>query len=195
MEPPRSESNGLEACLAALRSGESDAADRISRELRPLVEGYVRRHLSARARRWVEVDDVVQGILLETVRQLPELPADAGAGELVRRVQRTASCRVRDAARNHGALLGESASPRGEAERPERRGSVGEVTAEDRRRLLEALVARLQPKYADVVRLCGLEQRSFVEAGRALGLEPDTVRKRYETALKALARRLDGKDV
>jgi RNA polymerase sigma factor (sigma-70 family) len=184
----------FEGCLAALRSGDPDAANRISRALRPLVESYVQRHLSPRARRWVDVEDVVQGVLIETVRQLPALPADADAEELVRRVQRTAECRVRDAARNHGALRGASASPTRAAELPERQRSVGAVTAEDRRRFLEKLVARLPPKYADVVRLCGLEQLSFVEAARALGLESDTVRKRYEVACQALARRLGGRD-
>lgn len=136
----------------------------------------------------------MQGVLLETLRQLPALPPDAGADELLRRAQRTASCRVRDAARNHRALHGESVSPHGAAERAERERSVGAVTAEDRRRFLEELVARLPPKYADALRLCGLEELSFVEAARTLGLEPDTVRKRYDVARNALARRLKGRE-
>jgi RNA polymerase sigma factor (sigma-70 family) len=102
-------------------------------------------------------------------------------------MQRTAGCRVRDALRNHRRFVGESASP---GVIPERSRSAGPVTAEDRRRWLEELVARLPEKYAEVVRLCGFEELSCVEAASRLGLEPDTVRKRYEVARQALARRL-----
>jgi RNA polymerase sigma factor (sigma-70 family) len=154
------------------------------------LEAYVGRRLPPRGRRWAEVDDVVQGVLLETVGELHELPADAGPDELLRRVQRIAGCRARDAARNHRRLVGESAGPAANGARVDRPRSMGPITAEDRRRWLEELVARLPEKYAAVVRLCGFEELSYVEAARRLGLEPDTVRKRYEAARAALARRL-----
>ncbi len=179
--------------LPGARSGDPAAVDRLCGRLRSFVEGCVRRKLSVRTRRWVDIEDVVQGVLLETVRGLPGLPEGAAADELLRRVQRTAACRARDAARNHRALAGESAvpAPGGPASPPR---SVGAITAADRRRWLEELVARLPEMYAVVVRLCAFEELSCVEAAARLGLEPDAVRKRYEVARHALARRLEGRD-
>ena len=184
-----SEAVELEGCLESLRSGAPGAVERLCAALRPVVEATVRRRLTPRGRRWAEVDDVVQGILLETVRQLDGLPASADAGELLRRVRRTANLRVKDALRNHQDLVGESAVDL--AQTPaERSRSTGPITAEDRRRWLEELVARLPEKYAAVVRLCAFEQLTCVEVAARLKLEPDTVRKRYEVARQALARRL-----
>lgn len=149
--------------------------------------------MSARARRWMDPEDLVQGVLIEIVRELPELPDDAGPEELLRRAYRTASLRVRDAVRNHHRLTGES-NLRVNLSAANRSRSMGSITARDRRRWLEQLVARLPERYAQVVRLCGLEELSCMEAARQLGLQPDVVRKRYETARRALARRLEGRD-
>jgi len=140
--------------------------------------------LTERGRRWAEVDDLVQGILFEIVRELGARPP-ADAGELLRRVRRTTACRVKDAWRNQRNLMGESAVDL--ARTPEGSPSTGPITAEDRRRWLEELVGRLPEKYAAVVRLCGFEQLTCVEAAARLKLEPDTVRKRYEVARQALA--------
>ena len=178
----------LEACLAPLRSGAPGAVERLCKVLRPMVEGIVRRRLNGRRQRWVEVDDLVQGILVEAIRELGELPPSADAGELLRRVRRTTGFRMKDAWRSQQNLIGESADL---ARTPaERSPSTGPITAKDRRRWLEELVARLPEKYAVVVRLCGFEQLSCSEAAARLKLEPDTVRKRYEVARQALARRL-----
>jgi len=174
--------------LAHWRSGEPGAIEELCTALRPVVEAIVRRRVTPRGRRWAEVDDLVQGILFEVVRELGEFPPAADAGELLRRVRRTTACRVKDAWRNQRNLMGESAVDL--ARTPEGSPSTGPITAEDRRRWLEELVGRLPEKYAAVVRLCGFEQLTCVEAAARLKLEPDTVRKRYEVARQALARRL-----
>jgi len=145
------------------------------------------------ARRWTDAEDIVQGVLVETVAQLPRLPEDCDAEELLRRVQRTASLRLTDAARRHGRLVGESVGP-GAGSVDDVRPSEGSVTNADRRQWLEQLVARLPEKYAVVVRLCAFEELSCVEAAQQLGLEPDTVRKRYEHARSELERRLRNRD-
>ena len=51
-------------------------------------------------------------------------------------------------------------------------------------------MAHLPDKYAEVVRLCALDEMTFVEAGQVLGLGADTVRKRYERAREVLERKL-----
>ena len=58
---------GLEACLRAVRSGESGAIDRLCLVLRPWIDDYVRRLLSARVRRWADVEGVVQEVLVGSV--------------------------------------------------------------------------------------------------------------------------------
>jgi RNA polymerase sigma-70 factor (ECF subfamily) len=185
----------LDRVLSPARAGRPEALEELDRLLRPFAEACVRRHLSARAERWIEVADVAQGVLLETLRALARLPQENGSEELLRWVRRSAKSRALDARRNHAGLFGESVTPLS----PEARGSptrsTGTVTAADRRLWLAEFVARLPARYAEVVRLCGLEGHSYVEAARQLGLEPDTVRKRYEVAGRELARRLQGHDL
>jgi len=194
--PPagRSRIEELERGLLEFRSGAPGAADRLARALRAELDESIAKRLSARGRRWSEVDDLVQQVLIEALREVPSLPPDAGAPEVLRNLRRIAACRVRDALRNHQRLVGESAVDlaAGPARAPTE--STGPITAADRRRFLEELVERLPEKYADAVRLCGLEGFSCVEAGAHLGLEADTVRKRYETARQALARRLGNRE-
>lgn len=157
--------------------------------MRPLAERIVRRRLSARGLRWAQVDDLVQTVLFEVIQGLEGLPATAGPDDLVRRLSRTADLRVKDALRNHRHLVGESEVDL--AQEPCDDGdSSGPITAADRRRWLEELVARLPETHAEVVRLCAFENLTCAEAGARLGLEPDTVRKRYNAAREALARRL-----
>lgn len=183
------EEGWLAECIALARGGDQPAIDRLFAFYRPRIHAYVDRHLSPAARRWVEPEDVVQGILIETLPQLSGLPRNAGPDELLRRLHRTARLRVSDAARNHRRRLGESVVV-GAFSRPLEPPAMGTVTGRDYQGWVEELVARLPEKYGEVVRLCGFEGLTCVEAAHRLGLEPDTVRKRYEAARKALDRRL-----
>jgi len=179
----------IESIIQSARAGDAVAVDALCAQLRPGLEGYIGKRLDPRARRWTSPEDIAQGVLMEMVSQLPTLKAEASLGDVVRRVRRTALFRVRDSLRNHRLERGESAGPSGALDPTDRAPSVGPVTAADDRRWLEELVNHLPPAYGEVVRLCAFEELTYVEAARRLGLEADTVRKRYDTARKALDRR------
>lgn len=155
--------------------------------LRPTVHEAVRHHLRPVARRWLDPEDVGQVVLTELAGQVAGWPADLSEDEVRRRVWRTADLRVRDAWRRHREMVGESAAPAADARAAEAR--TGAVTSDDERRWLQALVAQLPPRYAEVVRLCALEGLAPEVVARRLGLARDTVYKRYEKAREALRRR------
>jgi len=192
MDPSELDDAALRACVARARAGEIEARNRLFAHYRPLLQSYVRHRLGPGTKRWVDAEDIVQAVLMETLPQLESLPAEADPDELLRRLYRTAQLRVKDAARKHDRQLGESVVPdlAGVPGGMEHDPSMGAVTAADYRRWIHELVSRLPRKYAEVVRLCGFEELSCVEAARRLQLEPDTVRKRYEVARQALDRRL-----
>ena len=132
----------------------------------------------------------MQAVLLEMMGQLSTLPEASGLEEVRKRLYRTAGFRIKDALRNHGRRAGESVLPEAAREAVVPQPAMGLVTGRDYTEYLEALVDRLPPKYAEVVRLCAMEGMSFVEAARSLGLKDDTVRKRYEAARRALRERI-----
>jgi len=155
--------------------------------LRPVAREAVLHHLRPVARRWIEPEDLLQVVLTELAAQVGTWPAGLAPDELRRRVWRTADLRVRDAWRRHRGMVGESAVPAGRPSPVD--AHTGEVTAQDERRWLRALVAQLPPRYAEVVRLCALEGLAPETVAERLGLSRDTVYKRYEKAREALRRR------
>jgi len=194
--PPRPQD--VTAWISQARAGTPEAVELLCRHFEPRLEDYVERHMGASARRWVEPADIVQGVLFEVVPRLRELPFELDAEDLARRLFRTASSRIRDAVRRHARKSGESYAPeqalhaRGRAAHPED-GSSGSVTQADTRRWLEELVARLPERYALPVRLVGLQGQSYDEAAEVLGIERETVRKRYERARDSLRARIQGR--
>ena len=186
------ESLQSESLIRRARAGEAEAVGVLCERIRPGLTAFIQRRMSTQAGRWTTADDITQGVLIEMVRQLPSLPEAATEEDVWKRVHRTAGFRVTDALRRHRVHFGESVCPSMLGEPGGNTPSTGPVTRADDRRWLEALIARLPPKYADVVRLCALEGLSSDEAARELGLRNVTVRKRYETARKALNRKSSG---
>ena len=184
------------AWIAAARAGAPEAVERLCRHYEPPLDVYVQRHMGPATRRWVEPADIVQGVLFEVLQRLPELARDLDQEDLSRRLFRTARSRIRDAVRRHARRSGESYAPE-----LERRGgpgtsleeSWGRVTLADTRRWLEGLVARLPERYAHPVRMVGLQGLSYDEAAEVLGVERETVRKRYERARDSLRARIRGR--
>ena len=95
--------------------------------------------------------------------------------------------------RRSGDVRRTPATPGALRERSAGSDSRGSVTREDTVRWVHDLVEHLPEKYAQVVRLCALEELTFVEAGQRLGLAADTVRKRYERAREVLERKLSAR--
>ena len=179
----------VERAIARARAGDREAIDALCARLRPGLEDFIGKRLDSRARRWTSPEDIAQGVLVEMVRQLTTLEPDASMDDLVRRVRRTAGFRIRDSLRSHRLDRGESTGPMEAADPAANAPSAGPVTSADYRRWLEELVGHLPPAYGEVVRLCAFEELTFVEAAARLGLKPDTVRKRYDAARKALDQR------
>ena len=179
--------------IGRARAGNPEAVDHLCRLVQPSLEAYVERRMGAALRRWEEPDDIVQAVLAEVLRQPARLPDGLEADELTGRLFQTAKQRIRDAARRHRRSMGESLLEGSDAFHEPDRGSSGAVTRADTRRWLEELVARLPAAYADPVRLIALDGLTFAEAGRALDLDPETVRKRYERARDRLRARMEGR--
>ena len=156
----------------------------------PTLRRYIARRLGGRLTRWVEVEDVLQRVMLEALEGLPRPLHGLDEDLILGRLKQTAKRRLIDMARKLERVQGESAQPTPFAELRREMESEGPVTAADQRRLLRALVEHLPPPYQNVVRACGLEGRSFVECAADLGLEPDTVRKRYYKARQMLIRKI-----
>lgn len=174
--------------LERLRAGRAGATGLLCAELRPEVQAFVTRRLSEQVRRWEEPADLTHRILLELQHNLDDFPTSGSPEDLRRWAFRIATLRIKDARRKHRRLRGESAAPSTAPESPT--PSSGPVTAADRLRFLEELVARLPERYSEVVRLCALEGLDCSQAAARLGLKPDTVQKRYRAARRALRERL-----
>ena len=175
------------------RDGDTIAIDAICRRYGPRVAAYVRRNMGEVARRWSDPDDIADAVLYEAVRGLASCAESLDEDVFVARLYQTARSRIRDAVRKHRRDVGESVYTTSgplEDETP----SVGTVTRSDTHRWLTELVTRLPQKYAETVRLIGLEGLTYAEAGARLQLEPETVRKRYARARDALRSRLEDRD-
>jgi len=184
---PRADGPSLETVLREAHAGGPERREALCRVLRPPLLAHLRAQMGSGPRRWIDPEDLAQGVLVEFLRDLERMDETPSADEVLRRLQQKARWRVRDVVRNHRRDRGESALPAGGVAPPSPSPSTGPVTLGDERRWLRELVARLPEHYASVVRLCGLEGRSYADAGETLGLAPDTVRKRYERARQRLA--------
>jgi DNA-directed RNA polymerase specialized sigma24 family protein len=177
------------AWIRDAQRGRDEAIAALYRHFAPEVERYTERRMGPRARRWRDPSEVAHEVLWEVLKQLPpdqELASD----DVVRRLLRTARSRILDGLRRHERELDESTPSAHAGAAGQGSGSVGSVTRADSGVWLRALIDRLPPDYGEVLRLCALEERSFVEAGNALGVAPDTLRKRYDRAWHVLRRKV-----
>jgi len=180
----------LDACVFRVRQGDARAPEEIDHLLRPLVERDVRRRLNGSGGRWVSPADLAQVVLAENIlpEHLARLPVRGAGRELLGWVGQSIKCRVADALRNNGKLIGESEAPATPVASPV--PSQGAVTKGDEHQKLRELVARLPAKYAEAVQLVTFDGLAYAEAGERLGISADAVRKRLEVALERLRRRL-----
>jgi DNA-directed RNA polymerase specialized sigma24 family protein len=175
--------------IEGARRGDARAIEALFAHFEPRIAAYVARSLGARARRWVGPAEVAQVAVFETLRSLALLPA-VSEQELARRLHQTARSRMRDAIRKHRREVGESVLAELDPGRARPAPSTGSVTRADARAHLARLLAELPDELSEAVRLCALEELSFVDAGRRVGLTADAVRKRYDRACSLLARKV-----
>ena len=181
------------ALLAQARRGDPDAREALCQALEPLVVEAVRRRMGRRLKRWLDPEDIAQGVLLEVLGGLGSLTEVDPVDALLARVHRTALRRVQDAGRKNKRERGESVLFREDAVLPVDPLSAGPVTREDERRWLLDLVACLPAPYDEVVRLLAIEGLDSEAASERLGISVDLVRKRYERARRSLARRVESR--
>lgn len=182
----------LEAWMQRAKRGDRAAMDRLYERLLPVASSHLRRRMGPGARRWVRVECLASDVVCETLLGLHGLSDEATMHDLVARLFRIARSRLWDVLRKHGDERGESGVERREP--LAREDSTDSVARRDDARLLRELVSRLGDAQREAVRLCGLEGKGYAEAGLALGLKPDTVRKRYRSGLVRLAQLLAGRE-
>ena len=183
----------LEGWIRSAREGDTAAVDELCRHFEKRVAAYVTRHMGQRARRWTDPDDIVQRALYETMRGLDRLPEDADEDELLKRLFKTADSRIKDDLRKHERTAGESILPEGHGGFAPgiEETLTGTVTRADERAFLVALIDRLPEGYRDIVKLCALEGKTFVEAGHELDMSHEKVRWRYNQACEKLSKKLE----
>lgn len=177
----------MDPILQRARDGDPAAWQTLIDQHAGLLRRYLDRRMGQRMRRAVSSADLVQEVLARMLLAMREAPADATTRTFRRWLLRHADWVLASkglAARRH---LGESVA--GEME-PAALGAqqptTGDVTRQDQVAWLRALLDRLDPKYADVVRL-RLEGASFAAIAEHLGVEEATVRQRLSRVLRTLS--------
>ena len=162
--------------IAAARTGDGEAFDRLRKHYEPRVQSFVGKLLERLELQGRDVAALSQEAMFQTLRSIPTLPGRAGTDELERLILLAATAYVHDEADGDGHS-----------------GKTRESDAPENSWLRE-FVARLPDPYREPVRLCALEGMTFVAAGEALGLPPETVRERYEQARNLLQSKLSSRN-
>ena len=186
--PPPPAPEELQRWIEAARAGERSAMGRLYEFLRPDLDTYLDRHMGDAVRRWINPDHLASEVLFETILALTALPQGAGKNEMLARLYQTAKSRIRNAVQKHRKCTGESAIPPAARQPSAPQPSCGTITREDNKSWLLQVVSQLKEEHCEVVRLCAIDDLSYVEAGQRLNLKPDTVRKRYGAAFRELKR-------
>jgi RNA polymerase sigma-70 factor (ECF subfamily) len=189
--------------LAAAKSGDGEAADRLFARVRPWLHVLARTQLGQYLRAKADASDVVQAALLEAVRGLgqfrggtePEFLAwlrKVLARSIGHEVRRYTGTGARDvgrevsleqdladsSARLGGVLAADDTSPSGRADR-----------GEQELRLAAAL-ARLPDEYRDVILLRNLEGLPHEQVAQRMGRSVGAVRMLWVRALARLRREI-----
>jgi RNA polymerase sigma-70 factor (ECF subfamily) len=171
--------------LAALRGGDKEARGALLERLRPRLVLWASSRMSDRLRARLTAEDAAQEILLALHRSL-----DQFRGGDVRAfrawVFTVAENRVRDLAREAGALKRETPEPRaGSATTPSGHAMRNEAAE----RVRDAL-ARLPDDYRRVIQLRRFEELEPAEVAAALDRSPNAVRILYCRAIQALRKEM-----
>lgn len=177
----------MDALLRRALDGDEDARDELVRGHAAALRAYLDRRTGAQLARACSVSDLSQEVFVRVFRALESLPEDADGGTFRRFLFRNADWVLATRGRHARGHVGESQVSPVALDPHDRDASLstGDVTRRDQVAWLHQLVERLEPAYADVVRL-RLEGRSHAEIAEALGLKEPTVRQRLSRVTRTL---------
>ena len=180
--------------IRAARRGASEAQDRLIEACRQDLERFLQKQMGPRLGRHYSLSDLGQETFLRAFRGIDRLRDDASLSDFRRYLYRHARWVAVELGRKAQDMFGESNAEddRGPP-RDVEASPTGEVTHRDDVAWLEARIDRLDPRYADVVRL-RLKDLSFAEVADRLGIHEATARKRYLRAAAQLARIREQRD-
>jgi RNA polymerase sigma factor (sigma-70 family) len=145
----------------------------------PMVLGICRRVLG----NVHDAEDAFQATFLVLARKAASIGKPECVGSWLYRVAyRTALRAKREAARRHGHERSLTALPAGD--------TIDDLAWQELRPILDEEVNRLAEKYRGPVVLCYLEEKTYAEAAKALGLAAGTVSSRLARARDMLRKRL-----
>jgi RNA polymerase sigma factor (sigma-70 family) len=177
----------VDPILQHARDGDPAAWQVLVDQHSTLLRRYLDRRMGPQLRRTCSSGDLVQEVLTRMLHALRAAPADATLQTFRRWLLQHADWVL--ASRGHGARrhFGESVAGVIDGSLADRSpATTGPVTHADQVAWMRSLLDRLDPKYADVVRL-RLDGVSFAEIAERLGVEEATVRQRLSRVLRTLS--------
>lgn len=169
------------------RAGDGAAFAALVARYQERLHAFVSRRMGAQARRRSEPDDVLQAVVLTLWERLASYPEDLEEDELRAYVLQIAKWRIADLMKRRREG-GESQMPR---EAPARAPTdAGPVTRADERAWTREQIARLEPKYAEVLKRFHVEGESVAQIAHALGLGIDAVKQRLVRGRARLRERM-----
>lgn len=183
--------------LERVRGGDREALNALYCRYAPRVLAAVRLRLGAELRKKVESWDVLQEVMLESLKQVEQFdPRNEGA--LLNWLGQIALNRIRDAHAFHHAQRRDM-----QREQPLRKMGLEEETHRvfppadgpspsellilgENIEQLERALDRLSPEERELIIARKIEEQSFVDLGQHFGLSTDAVRMRFNRALAKL---------
>jgi len=184
-EPPESETLAL---LQQIRAGDGEGWRVLYERYHDPLLFWVRMHLGASLRRFLQSEDVFQSAAVEWLRDLERFEY-RGEGSLQRYLRRLILNKIRDRADFYAAEKRRPAEPLDEDALPDTAVAYRDHETYER---LERALADLPEELREVVLLHKIEGLSTKEIAARTGKSDDAVRKSYSRALARLALRMGG---
>lgn len=184
----------MDQALQRARAGDEEAWRQLVAANGSLLRRYLTRRMGTRLRRTCSSSDLAQEVFARMLVALPSMPADATHRTFRRWMLQHSNWVLANHGHSAQRYTGESAVAASDELAPAASptDATGAVTRGDQVHWLRSLLGRLEPGYADVVRM-RLEGTSFAAIAARLGLSEDAVRQRYSRVLRALSHSISGK--
>jgi RNA polymerase sigma-70 factor (ECF subfamily) len=202
------ESEKTDELLADARDGDGSAVNRLLDRHRNAVHRMVRMRLDQKIQRRVDVSDVVQDVLVEANRRLPDYLQNPGLSFHLW-IRQIARDRIIDAHRRHRVSAKRSVdreqalAPQGENQSSVQLAAqlcdpgltpAAAATQQEMARRVEQSLVRLNDQDCEIIVMRHYEQLSNQEIALALGLSEPAASMRYLRAIRRLRSLLSGRD-